>query len=49
MVTDSVSMVEVQAQRRREEPRAFVRQVKRVTWRKFSPEEKIRIISVPKR
>jgi transposase len=44
MVTDSVSMAEVQAQRRSEETRAFVRQVKRVTRRKFSPEEKIRIV-----
>jgi transposase len=44
MVTDSVSMAEVQAQRRSEETRAFVRQVRRVTRRKFSPEEKIRIV-----
>jgi transposase len=44
MVTDSVSMAEAQAQRRSEETRAFVRQVKRVTRRKFSPEEKIRIV-----
>jgi transposase len=44
MVTESVSMAEAEAQRRSEETRAFVRQVKRVTRRKFSPEEKIRIV-----
>jgi len=39
-----MSMAEVQAQQRSDETRAFVRQVKRVTHRKFSPEEKIRIV-----
>ena len=43
-MTDSVSMAEAQAQRRSEQTRAFVRQVKRVTRRKFSADEKIRIV-----
>ena len=43
-MTDSMSMAEVQAQQGSEETRAFVRQVKRVTRRKFTPEEKVRIV-----
>jgi len=43
-VTDSVSTAEVEAQRHSDETRAFVRQVKRVTRRRFTPEEKVRIV-----
>lgn len=35
---------EVRAEARSEETRQFVRQVRRVTRRKFSPEEKVRIV-----
>ena len=41
---DSVSMAEVQAQQRSDETRAFVRQVKRVNRRRFTPEEKVRVV-----
>ena len=43
-MTDRVSTVEVLARRRSDETRAFVRQVKRVTRRKFTPEEKVRVL-----
>lgn len=43
-MTDSVSTAEVEAQRHSDETRAFVRQVKRVTRRRFTPEEKVRIV-----
>jgi transposase len=35
---------EIQAEARTEETRQFVRQVRRVTRRKFTPEEKVRIV-----
>ena len=41
---DSVSMAEVQAQQRSDETRAFIRQVKRVNHRRFTPEEKVRVV-----
>lgn len=38
------SPAEIQAEARTEETRQFVRQVRRVTRRKFTPEEKVRIV-----
>ncbi len=38
------SPAEVQAEAKTEETRRFVRQVRRVTRRKFTPEEKVRIV-----
>ena len=38
------SPAEVQAEAKTEQTRQFVRQVRRVTRRKFSPEEKVRIV-----
>lgn len=38
------SPAEVQAEAKTEQVRQFVRQVRRVTRRKFSPEEKVRIV-----
>jgi len=43
-VIDSVSMAEVQAQQRSDETRTFVRQVKRANRRRFTPEEKVRVV-----
>ena len=38
------SPAEIQAEAKTEQTRQFVRQVRRVTRRKFSPEEKVRIV-----
>lgn len=38
------SPAEIQAEARTEETRQFVRQVRRVTRRKFTPEEKVRVV-----
>jgi transposase len=38
------SPAEIEAEARTEQPRQFVRQVRRVTRHKFSPEEKVRIV-----
>ena len=34
----------LEAESHTEETRSFIKQVRRVTWRKFTPEEKIRIV-----
>jgi hypothetical protein len=38
------SSAEIQAESETEETRQFVRRVRRVTRRKFSPEEKVRVV-----
>jgi transposase len=43
-VPEERSPAEAQAEARSEETRQFVRRVRRVTRRKFSPEEKVRIV-----